>query len=491
MGVRTTCGQLVLFGVLASAGCESADLASARDDAPWDEGKQDDAQPGACAPDPLPEEGTYLSFGVYDDCNPESFERPVVLHDAPFSERAACKSTSAAATVALTEYRFATADDYDRARDRFTPLLGDRLDRYKRRFQWVHVDLAAAIACDDGTTRSAGWMSTEDVKLIVDKADAPASANAELDWPFEDLTFAAGQVVSGFGSGGFERVAEERGADGGQRLHAGIDVAVEIGTELLAAADGLVIEKSYNHRSGWNLKIRHDERVVSYYAHNEDIFVDVGDSVARGQRIATVGFGGNATLPHLHFGVFVDGTPVDPMTRLPTAAARPLQRSKGPVFDNRVRLFLGVLQVGVRVSSLRQFAEDPSGTLDAVEDGGDRANLALLGRTARADLHEMLRVQIELPFSLWQLSGLYDSPLGSAMLQDVSQAFLSPQTSRLALQGALMLLASENDGLVGLLGLIERWELQGEIDVSIDELRDLDLDPAFDEFRRKNQVHPE
>jgi murein DD-endopeptidase MepM/ murein hydrolase activator NlpD len=62
--------------------------------------------------------------------------------------------------------------------------------------------------------------------------------------------------------------------------------------------------------------IDHGSRLATQYCHLSQIFVGVGQDVQRGQAIAASGSTGNSTGPHLHFGVRVDGRPVDPMSYL-------------------------------------------------------------------------------------------------------------------------------------------------------------------------------
>jgi len=64
------------------------------------------------------------------------------------------------------------------------------------------------------------------------------------------------------------------------------------------------------------LIIKHDERWLSAYAHNEQMLVSEGATVTAGQRIATMGDSGTFRT-QLHFEIRRDGTPVDPVTLLP------------------------------------------------------------------------------------------------------------------------------------------------------------------------------
>ncbi len=101
------------------------------------------------------------------------------------------------------------------------------------------------------------------------------------------------------------------------RLHAGIDIGVSSGTTVVAAAEGRVIVAGWDDGGCGNIVVLdHGDRLATQYCHLSHIFVAVGQDVQRGQAIAASGSTGNSTGPHLHFGVRVNGRPVDPMTYL-------------------------------------------------------------------------------------------------------------------------------------------------------------------------------
>lgn len=101
------------------------------------------------------------------------------------------------------------------------------------------------------------------------------------------------------------------------RLHAGIDIAVNSGTTVGAAAGGRVIVAGWDEGGCGNMiVIDHGSHLATQYCHLSQIFVGVGQDVQRGQAIAASGSTGNSTGPHLHFGVRIDGRPVDPMSYL-------------------------------------------------------------------------------------------------------------------------------------------------------------------------------
>ena len=95
--------------------------------------------------------------------------------------------------------------------------------------------------------------------------------------------------------------------------HAGIDIRADAGTPIFAAAAGTVYYSGWERRYGLVVKIQHAENFVTVYAHNLQMFVDVGDEVDQGQVIATVGRTGRATAYHLHFEVQNNGKVYNPL----------------------------------------------------------------------------------------------------------------------------------------------------------------------------------
>ncbi|BAH55741.1 MULTISPECIES: M23 family metallopeptidase [Rhodococcus] len=85
--------------------------------------------------------------------------------------------------------------------------------------------------------------------------------------------------------------------------HGGIDIAAPIGTPIQSAADGEVISAGPASGFGLWVRVRHDDGAVTVYGHINEFIVNVGQRVAAGQQIATVGNRGQSTGPHLHFEV--------------------------------------------------------------------------------------------------------------------------------------------------------------------------------------------
>ena len=95
--------------------------------------------------------------------------------------------------------------------------------------------------------------------------------------------------------------------------HKGVDFAGKEGDEITAVAAGVVTYSGERFGYGQMVEIDHGKGYVTRYAHNSDNAVAVGDEVARGQIIASMGRSGRATGPNLHFEVLYRGRPVDPI----------------------------------------------------------------------------------------------------------------------------------------------------------------------------------
>ena len=97
-------------------------------------------------------------------------------------------------------------------------------------------------------------------------------------------------------------------------LHGGIDLANSIGTPIVAAADGVVIDAGPTAGFGAWVKLRHADGTVTLYGHVNTWVVSVGQRVMAGDQIATIGNRGNSTGPHCHFEVLLNGTNrIDPV----------------------------------------------------------------------------------------------------------------------------------------------------------------------------------
>jgi murein DD-endopeptidase MepM/ murein hydrolase activator NlpD len=98
------------------------------------------------------------------------------------------------------------------------------------------------------------------------------------------------------------------------RNHNGVDWAAPTGTPVSAAFDGVVSYTGPGGGYGNLIKIRHANGMETRYAHLHKFESKTGDNVRAGDIVGLVGTTGRSTGPHLHFELYVNGTPVDPLT---------------------------------------------------------------------------------------------------------------------------------------------------------------------------------
>ncbi|MEQ2609609.1 M23 family metallopeptidase [Eubacterium ventriosum] len=132
---------------------------------------------------------------------------------------------------------------------------------------------------------------------IVNKNDTKNVNNFVLKKPVK-----GGITTSGFGDT-ISRTAS----------HNGHDWAVNTGTKVRAAAEGVVELAYFSESYGYNILINHNNGFKTRYAHLSEVEVSKGEKVEQSQVIALSGSTGFSTGPHLHFEVVKDGKRVNPI----------------------------------------------------------------------------------------------------------------------------------------------------------------------------------
>ena len=101
-------------------------------------------------------------------------------------------------------------------------------------------------------------------------------------------------------------------------VNKGIDLEAKVGDPVIASQSGKVVYSGNALRGYGNLIIvKHDNNLLTAYAHNQTLLVKEGDAVKAGQRIAEAGQS-DADRPKLHFEVRKAGKPVNPLEYLPS-----------------------------------------------------------------------------------------------------------------------------------------------------------------------------
>lgn len=120
--------------------------------------------------------------------------------------------------------------------------------------------------------------------------------------------------------------------------HKGVDFAMPVGTPVLAVSDGEVVSAKYSGAAGNYIVIRHGHQYTTRYMHLKKLLVTTGQKVKRGDRIALSGNTGRSTGAHLHYELWSNQQPVNPMVAK-------LPYSEGLSGANRVEFLAKVQEI--------------------------------------------------------------------------------------------------------------------------------------------------
>lgn len=141
----------------------------------------------------------------------------------------------------------------------------------------------------------------DQLRLLIDPASLPQSRPGVLGWPVANP-----KITQNFGKTDFAKNTDVYN----QNTHNGIDLRASVGTQIVAAEDGVVkgtgnsdIACPGGSYGKWVL-IEHPNHLSTLYAHLSVIKVSIGQEVKRGDLIAYSGDTGYTTGPHLHFTVY-------------------------------------------------------------------------------------------------------------------------------------------------------------------------------------------
>lgn len=133
------------------------------------------------------------------------------------------------------------------------------------------------------------------------KYNTVSIGNISFIWPCP----ASRRITSGYGG-------RDAPMEGASSSHQGIDIGAPTGSSIQAAASGTVTIATYSYSAGNYIMVNHGGGVSTVYMHCSELLVSPGQTVTQGQVIAKVGSTGYSTGPHLHFGIRVNGSYVNP-----------------------------------------------------------------------------------------------------------------------------------------------------------------------------------
>ena len=158
-------------------------------------------------------------------------------------------------------------------------------------------DVAVLATQPQSETPTASTLPTQPKEKRSLKTTSPVSGKTVMDYSMEALSY------------------NETTRD--WRVHNGIDIAAEAGTQVVSAADGEVYTIYEDDTMGTTVVIRHEAGYTTKYSSlSEDLSVKVGDIVTTGQAIGTVGDSALVETvlgPHVHFSVTYQDSPMDPV----------------------------------------------------------------------------------------------------------------------------------------------------------------------------------
>jgi murein DD-endopeptidase MepM/ murein hydrolase activator NlpD len=128
-------------------------------------------------------------------------------------------------------------------------------------------------------------------------------------WPVE------GRIGGSFG----ERIDPFNGEGA---FHSGVDISAQVGTPVIAPADGFVKFADFMGGYGRAIMIDHGHGITTRYGHLSSFAVIAGQYIQRGDTIGYVGLSGRSTGPHLHYEVRINDVPVNPYKYLRLTVAR-------------------------------------------------------------------------------------------------------------------------------------------------------------------------
>jgi len=156
------------------------------------------------------------------------------------------------------------------------------------------------VASNVSTASNKNSVTDKNISKATTSNNVSTSRKSKFIWPVN------GSVVSNFG------------VVGKGRRNDGINIKAATGTNVKAADQGVVAYAGNELKGFGNLVlIKHSDGYITAYAHNDRLYVKKGQTVLRGEKIATVGSTGSVNTPQLHFEVRAGKKAVNPRAYLP------------------------------------------------------------------------------------------------------------------------------------------------------------------------------
>lgn len=210
----------------------------------------------------------------------------------------------------------------------FNESVNDKIEEFTESFNKITdeyiIDRSSAKTSRSGERTETSFSG--DIRTLKEILDSLSRLSSRADMPKADLTAAEAKLAKyldtiptlwptlgrltddfGYRKDPFTRRTQ---------FHEGIDIGAARGTSIKAAASGRVVLAERTSGYGLAAKIDHGRGIITLYGHSSKLLVKVGQTVKKGEVIAKVGSSGRSTGPHLHFEVWLYGTPVDPLQYL-------------------------------------------------------------------------------------------------------------------------------------------------------------------------------
>ncbi len=142
------------------------------------------------------------------------------------------------------------------------------------------------------------------VREVRKRDDARLDFLVQFDWPV------TGRISGVYGS--------QRILNGEPRApHYGVDIAGPVGTPIKAPAAGIVTLAADLYFTGWTVILDHGHGLSSVFMHLDSVATKPGQALKKGEVLGTLGATGRATGPHLHWGLNLFETRLDPQLLVP------------------------------------------------------------------------------------------------------------------------------------------------------------------------------